>query len=654
MQLNEQLVLWNHASLKIADIRHDIMPQSQVLRSYRLPTSVFLYAVRGKANLQLDGERYHANRFLILHGGKGSVLEIAPIEEVFEYYMIYYKATISLPARQEIVSMLERANPFHLQYGFIPENPVDLLQKVDLMQREWEAKGGLERFHVKSIFYQFVYELLWQLHNHKIPYQHKNLVEQALDYIQKNYYESISVELLADILACSSRHLSRLFKRQTGSTPIDYMIKLRMEKAKELLLTTEASLQEIAEGIGYADKYYFAKMFKRYTGIPPIRYRTEHMQWDHRPKSTSVESLSAIVPRKARTYIDNDCENHCQYREEGNMPMFTGNKAPWALILLLCLALQLSACSAGTAGNSANNGGQASTAPAQTAVTVNQTEASPKTKMVTTVKGEVEVPVNPQRVVVLYLLGDVLALNVKPVGVSDVEKGAVFENQLDGVASLGNWFEPNPEAILALNPDLIIVPSEETYQSLHNVAPTVYVPYESMSVEERLKKIGEVLGKEGESQALLENFYAKVEESKKKLKEAGIMDKTVSIMEGGKGSMGVVNSKQYGRGSQVIYEYLGMRAPAIIQEEVATFSTNTAMHNVSFEVLPVYAGDYVFRSSYEGMVDLSQNSVWNSIPAVKEGRLIEISFGLSYYNDIYSLDKQLDFIVESLLAAKKK
>ncbi|MFP3422319.1 AraC family transcriptional regulator, partial [Bacillus sp. SIMBA_161] len=90
-----------------------------------------------------------------------------------------------------------------------------------------------------------------------------------------NYYESISVELLADILACSSRHLSRLFKRQTGSTPIDYMIKLRMEKAKELLLTTEASLQEIAEGIGYADKYYFAKMFKRYTGIPPIRYRTE-------------------------------------------------------------------------------------------------------------------------------------------------------------------------------------------------------------------------------------------------------------------------------------------------------------------------------------------------------------------------------------------
>ncbi|MGG4498931.1 hypothetical protein [Brevibacillus reuszeri] len=44
---------------------------------------------------------------------------------------------------------------------------------------------------------------------------------------------------------------------------------------------------------------------------------------------------------------------------------------------------------------------------------------------------------------------------------------------------------------------LIIVPSEETYQALQKVAPTVYIPHESMSVDERLKKLGEVLGKEG-------------------------------------------------------------------------------------------------------------------------------------------------------------
>ena len=54
------------------------------------------------------------------------------------------------------------------------------------------------------------------------------------------------------------------------------------------------------------------------------------------------------------------------------------------------------------------------------------------------------------------------------------------------------------------------------------------------------------------------------------------------------------------------------------------------------------------------MDDLSDNSIWNSIPAVKEGRLVEIEFGLAYYSDIYSLDKQLDFIVEKLLEGAPK
>ncbi|MBE1556579.1 hypothetical protein [Sporosarcina limicola] len=70
-------------------------------------------------------------------------------------------------------------------------------------------------------------------------------------------------------------------------------------------------------------------------------------------------------------------------------------------------------------------------------------------------------------------------------------------------------------------------------------------------------------------------------------------------------------------------------------------------------MLPEYAGDYVFRSAYKEMEDLSDNVVWNSIPAVDEGRLIDMSFGLFFYNDIYSLDKQLDFVVDSLLETVK-
>lgn len=118
--------------------------------------------------------------------------------------------------------------------------------------------------------------------------------------------------------------------------------------------------------------------------------------------------------------------------------------------------------------------------------------------------------------------------------------------------------------------------------------------------------------------------------------------------------MFVVASPYYGRGSQAIYQYLGFNAPeklqAHIDESIATKNDSLALE-VSFEVLGDYIGDFVFRSSYEGMVDLSDHVIWTGIPAVKEGRLINIPFGFSYYSDLYSLNKQLDFIVEHMLDA---
>lgn len=650
MRVSESFVLWNHASLKILDVRYLALFREEASRAWQLPASSFLFATKGRAEIWLDGQKHPAQRFYMLHGGKGARLQICPLEDVFEYYVIYYKALLPLPMNQELIAMLERQRPFDAAYGFLPEKAVCLLQNIQLMHEEWEKRNGLEHFHVRALFYQVVYELLRQMHNPSLSRKPNDLAAQALGYIQENYAQPLSLGVLAELLDSSPRHLSRLFKQRTGSSPIEYMISLRMEKAKELLRRTEASLQDIAEEIGYPDRYYFAKMFKRYTGASPIRYRTEQARRDETSKMARYD----IEAGRSRVYSDNGY--HHRHDKGGTfIPMRYSNKSSLATILFLCLTLILGACSAPTTTSTANPGAeQPQVNSAASASTSNQPSAKPATKVVSTAKGDVEIPVNPQRVVVFYLLGDVLALNVKPVGISDVQKGAAFEKELEGVQTLGTWFEPNPEAVLALDPDLIIAPSEKIYQMMERVAPTVYIPFDRMTVEERLQKLGEVLGKEGESKKLLSDFHAKVAESKKKLGEAGILDKTVSIMEGGKGNMSVVSSKDYGRGSQIVYEYLGMKAPSIVQAKLDKPSGEATAESVSFEVLPQYAGDFVFRSAYEGMVDLSDNKVWNSIPAIKEGRLIEIDFGLSYYNDIYSLDKQLDFIVDSLLKAAKK
>lgn len=506
------------------------------------------------------------------------------------------------------------------------------------MYIEWGNANNLSKFTIKSLFYQLLNEIFKQLEQDSIDIQKLNVSNQIKAYLEENYAQPLTLESIAKALRYSPSHLSIQFKQQIGCSPIEYLIQLRIEKASILLEQTNASLRDIAMGVGYNDVYYFSRLFKKRVGVS-TKFRQREQLNRLVKDSPSMSERYSIVDWSFQDYI----ENGYQYNERKYEPM---NKRGLSAIatLFLCLTLLLNACSSGATTNTGSGEKQASTA---------QAVSESQTKIVSTMKGDVEIPVNPERVVVMYYTGDVLAFDVTPVGSSKIQEGAAFEEELKTVESLGEWFEPNVESSNQLKPDVIIIPSkDELYEQMQKIAPTVMIDF-STSLDDRLTKIGEVLGKEKEAKELLANFYTKVENSQEKLKEAGISDKTVSIMEGGKGQMSVVTSYTYGRGSQAIYEYLGLKAPDIIQKKIDDKNNTDEAINVSLEVLTDYAGDFVFRSSYEGMVDLTDHPVWSNIPAVKEGRLIEMDFGFCYYNDIYSLTKQLDFIVDNLVATTK-
>jgi two-component system response regulator YesN len=103
----------------------------------------------------------------------------------------------------------------------------------------------------------------------------KKIVLAIKEYINKNYCDSnISLNLIADEFCKSSVYISKLFKNETGENFIDYLTRLRMEKAKELLANSlNLKAFEIAQNIGYTDISHFNKLFKKYTGFSPIEYR---------------------------------------------------------------------------------------------------------------------------------------------------------------------------------------------------------------------------------------------------------------------------------------------------------------------------------------------------------------------------------------------
>lgn len=100
----------------------------------------------------------------------------------------------------------------------------------------------------------------------------KKFVEESIQYMKAHYAEEISLEKVANRFFLNQTYFSRLFKQYTGSTFTDYLIELRMERAKELLCKGKYKVYEVSQMIGYRSEKYFFRIFKQYTGCSPTEY----------------------------------------------------------------------------------------------------------------------------------------------------------------------------------------------------------------------------------------------------------------------------------------------------------------------------------------------------------------------------------------------
>ncbi|WP_379142931.1 AraC family transcriptional regulator [Paenibacillus sp. sgz500992] len=666
MNLNDHILLWNHVFIKVMDVRHQSLEKGENLPPYRLPASTFLYFVCGEANVSLDNSIHRVERFHILHGGKGANLHIIA-EHGLEYYLILYKANLALPGRKELVQLMERDNPFRDQYAFAPHNPLSLYDKVELLEREWRLSSGLGHLHVRALFHQFVYELLQQMYWQDIRSMKPDLVAQAAAYIREHYSRPITLESIAEELDCSAGHLSRLFKNKMHTSPIHYLGQIRADRAVQLLMQTNATLQEIAENVGFPDAHSLSRSFKKYKGLSPLRFKKEHQHWSSDQDLPLTMLKYAVQQPQPLSYSDID--NQYQKRAEGDLYM-NGRIKITAMTMLLCLSLLLAACSSSTNTN-ANAGSQAANATAATAAPSNsgqsnaekQTAAQAETRVVSTLKGDVEVPANPQRVASDQYMGQLLKLGIVPVGVrsymlneSWIKMAGISEELISGIEDLGN-FPMNLEKLTYLEPDLIIGSIEKNIEDYQKIGTTVFLPYwEGESTAgplDKFRRISEIFGKEQVAEQWIAEYEAKVAEARQKI--AGIVKdgETVSIVQVANKALYVLGAKGGNYGSPTIYQMLKLPP------------TDKALHmkegfeNISLEVLPEYMGDHIFvyGSKDEGASAVLDSGIWKGLPAVQKGQVYMYgTFGEEgdefVMEDPYSLELQLDSIVNIMLANK--
>ena len=100
-------------------------------------------------------------------------------------------------------------------------------------------------------------------------------VAQSIEYLKTHLERSFDVQSMAKLAGLSPSHYSALFKRHTGYAPIDYLARLRMHRACQLLDTTNHSMKSIAGMVGYNDQLYFSRVFRAINDVSPRAYRQQ-------------------------------------------------------------------------------------------------------------------------------------------------------------------------------------------------------------------------------------------------------------------------------------------------------------------------------------------------------------------------------------------
>ncbi len=104
------------------------------------------------------------------------------------------------------------------------------------------------------------------------------LAERTEAYLRQHYQEDLTNEALADALHFHPNYIVRCMKEIYRCTPMDYLLKIRMEQAKLLLIKTEWPVSAVAEQVGFHYAPYFSSCFRRYAGMPPMAFRKQHAE----------------------------------------------------------------------------------------------------------------------------------------------------------------------------------------------------------------------------------------------------------------------------------------------------------------------------------------------------------------------------------------
>lgn len=212
------------------------------------------------------------------------VFDAVKEEELFNFIREHKKI--------EAVTVLEKFHNEHKAMNVVPEklyhNSYDLvnciykfirsnkLNEEIILNSEESLYLKVQRLEtlaeIKEVFKTIVYRIIDEISLWSSNGIRKEIL-RAIEYINKNYIKDITLDMIAELIGISKNYLCMLFKQEVGVSVIDYLNRLRIEKAKQYMKYNNMKIYEIAEAVGIPNIKYFSKLFKEMEGISPKEFK---------------------------------------------------------------------------------------------------------------------------------------------------------------------------------------------------------------------------------------------------------------------------------------------------------------------------------------------------------------------------------------------
>jgi transcriptional regulator, AraC family len=237
------------------------------------PFTELFYVVDGKGEFNIQGQRFPVkpNDFVIINP-QVEHTELSSPDEPLEYIVL----GINGLSFSNLTPVSEGGHPF--SFFNLRDEQKDILRYLNAMVQEATSQQMSYELVCHNLLEILLIKILRHQHfDLEVGKQSKATKDISFikHYLETYYHESIQLEDLASMTHLSRFYISHSFKKEIGMSPMEYLIDIRIKESKILLRTTNYSISQVADIVGFTTPTYFSKQFRKSTGISPTDYREQ-------------------------------------------------------------------------------------------------------------------------------------------------------------------------------------------------------------------------------------------------------------------------------------------------------------------------------------------------------------------------------------------